>query len=232
MASRPPDDEILTYWDMCRREGTSLQQGMNFRLRAGHSILLTSVLPNAPYADSFEGDGTTLIYEGHDERRSPDAPEPKTRDQPGFYPGGGLTQNGKFYEAALAFKHGERPAERVQVYEKLRPGIWADNGTFHLVDAWQERAGNRSVFKFRLVAVVGDERRDVPALPERRRLIPGAVKQKVWIRDQGRCVECGATDELHFDHIIPYSRGGSSTTAENVQILCARHNLSKGARIS
>ena len=232
MASRAAADLILSYWDMCRREGTSLQQGMNFRLRADHSVLLTSVLPNAPYADSFEDDGTTLIYEGHDERRVSGGPDPKALDQPGVYPGGGLTQNGKFYEAALAFKHSERAAERVQVYEKLRPGIWADNGTFHLVDAWQESASGRSVFKFRLIAVAGDERRDVPALPERRRLIPGAVKRAVWVRDKGQCVECGAADDLHFDHIIPYSRGGSSTTVENVQILCVRHNLSKGARIA
>ncbi len=205
---------------------------MNFRIRPDHSVLLTSVLPNAPYVDRFEDDGSTLIYEGHDERRLSGGPDPKVLDQPGVFPGGGLTQNGKFYDAARGYALGEHQAERVQVYEKLRPGIWADNGMFHLVDAWQERAGSRSVFKFRLVAVDDDERRDLPALPERRRLIPGAIKQEVWIRDRGQCVECGSTDELHFDHIIPYSRGGSSSTAANVQLLCARHNLSKGARIA
>ncbi len=230
--ARPHTDRILTYWDMCRREGTSLQRGMNFRIRPDHSVLLTSVLPNAPYVDRFEDDGSTLIYEGHDERRVSGGPDPKALDQPGVFPGGGLTQNGKFYDAARGYASGEHPAERVQVYEKLRAGIWADNGTFHLLDAWQERAGSRSVFKFRLVAVDDDERRDLPALPERRRLIPGAIKQEVWLRDRGQCVECGATDELHFDHIIPYSRGGSSSTAANVQLLCARHNLSKGARIA
>ncbi len=223
---------VLPYWDMCRREGTSLQQGMNFRISPDHSVLLTSVLPNAPYVDRFEDDGSTLIYEGHDERRMSGGPDPKVQDQPGVFPGGNLTQNGKFYSAARSFVAGERPAERVQVYEKLRAGIWADNGTFHLVDAWQERSGARTVFKFRLVAVHDDERRDLPGLPERRRLIPGAIKKEVWLRDRGQCVECGATDELHFDHIIPYSRGGSSIVAANIQLLCARHNLSKGARIA
>jgi 5-methylcytosine-specific restriction endonuclease McrA len=57
------------------------------------------------------------------------------------------------------------------------------------------------------------------------------VKQEVWKRDQGRCVECGATDELHFDHVVPFSKGGTSLTAENVQLLCARHNLMKSANI-
>ena len=54
---------------------------------------------------------------------------------------------------------------------------------------------------------------------------------EVWKRDQGKCVECGAEDELHFDHILPYSKGGTSNKVENVQLLCARHNLSKGAKI-
>ncbi len=42
---------------------------------------------------------------------------------------------------------------------------------------------------------------------------------------------CGATDELHFDHVLPYSKGGTSVAAENVQLLCAWHNLEKGAKI-
>lgn len=46
-------------------------------------------------------------------------------------------------------------------------------------------------------------------------------------RDGGRCVTCGAVDELHYDHIIPYSLGGSSMTIENVQLLFARRNLEK-----
>jgi len=66
---------------------------------------------------------------------------------------------------------------------------------------------------------------------EIRRLIPTEVKIEVWRRDNGRCVQCGATDELHFDHVLPYSKGGTSLTAANVQLLCARHNLSKGAKI-
>lgn len=66
---------------------------------------------------------------------------------------------------------------------------------------------------------------------DQNRVIPTAVKLEVWKRDRGSCTECGATDNLHFDHIIPYSRGGSSLVAENVQLLCARHNLAKRDRI-
>jgi 5-methylcytosine-specific restriction endonuclease McrA len=62
-------------------------------------------------------------------------------------------------------------------------------------------------------------------------MIPPSVKLEVWKRDKGKCVKCGSTDNLHFDHIIPFSKGGSSLVAENIQILCARHNISKRDKI-
>jgi 5-methylcytosine-specific restriction endonuclease McrA len=77
---------------------------------------------------------------------------------------------------------------------------------------------------------------ELEALPEtssfvHRRIIPTPVKLEVWKRDGGKCVMCGATTGLHFDHDIPYSKGGASITAENVQLLCARHNLEKHDKI-
>jgi hypothetical protein len=62
-------DNIISYIDMCRREGTSLQQGMNFGIGGTHSVILMSVRRNAPYRDQLEDDGTTLVYEGHDQPR-------------------------------------------------------------------------------------------------------------------------------------------------------------------
>jgi hypothetical protein len=62
------------------------------------------------------------------------------------------------------------------------------------------------------------------------RYIPLHVRQAVTERDRGTCVGgCGATTGLHFDHIVPYSRGGQPTV-ENVRLLCAVSNLSKGSR--
>ena len=52
----------------------------------------------------------------------------------------------------------------------------------------------------------------------------------VWQRDGGRCRNCGSGSDLHFDHVIPRSWGGSST-AGNVQLLCRRCNLRKGASL-
>jgi hypothetical protein len=36
---------------------------------------------------------------------------------------------------------------------------------------------------------------------------------------------------LHFDHDIPFSKGGSSLAAANVRLLCAKHNLEKSDKI-
>ena len=218
---------------MCQREGASLQRGMNFGLRGNHSVILMSIRLNAPYQDHIEEDGTVLIYEGHDQPKTIGISDPKSLDQLGYLPSGKPTENGKFKQAALAYKTNSRPPERVRVYEKIKDGIWSYNGVFHLVDAWTQSDGKREVFRFRLVAVEGDEDFSHPAssLIDRRRIIPSHIKLHVWKRDKGRCVECGAADELHFDHILPYSLGGSSLVAENVQLLCARHNLSKSAKI-
>ena len=63
-----------------------------------------------------------------------------------------------------------------------------------------------------------------------RERIPDDVKIYVWKRDGGKCVVCGSREKLEFDHIIPYSMGGSNT-ARNLQLLCERCNRSKGADI-
>lgn len=60
------------------------------------------------------------------------------------------------------------------------------------------------------------------------RVIPQDVKIAVTLRDQGKCVQCGATEDLHFDHKVPWSRGGTNT-ANNIQLLCGPCNRRKGA---
>jgi hypothetical protein len=225
--------EIITYLDMCREEGVNLQRGMNFHLRGLGSVILMSLRPGAPYADHVEEEGRILVYEGHAIPKTKEGPDPKSADQPTHNPGGALTQNGLFWESVARYKRGEAAPELVRVYDKIRSGIWVYSGIFELIDAWQETSNRRRVFKFKLRIV----NRDQEALGQGRaelehdRLIPTAVKQFVWKRDKGRCVKCGSQDNLHFDHIIPYSRGGSFLVAENIQLLCARHNLAKRDRI-
>ena len=224
--------DVISYLDMCKEEGANLQRGMNFRHGGTYSVILMSRRPNAPYVDQVEEDGEVLVYEGHDAPQAQGGPAPKTFDQPMEYESGKLTQNGLFYQAAQKYKDGQAAPEMVKAYEKLYPGIWVYNGMFKLVDAWQEHVGRRDVLKFRL-EMTAETSESVGQNNElaQTRIIPTSVKLEVWKRDKGRCVICGSTDNLHYDHIIPYSKGGSSLVAENIQLLCARHNIAKRDRI-
>jgi len=223
--------------DMCSTVGVNLQRGMNFRLRDAESVILMSLRPGAPYADRIEDEGRVLIYEGHDVARTASTPYPKRVDQPERNPGGSLTQNGLFAEAVRKYKEGQAAPESVRVYEKIRSGIWVYNGLFELVDCWTEQSGGRKVFKFKLQFAGAEERDRAVVAPAGQedddRLVPSWVKLEVWKRDKGRCAypSCGATSGLHFDHIIPYSKGGSSKDPANIQILCGRHNLAKHDKI-
>jgi len=229
----PKPGDVISYIEMCAEEGVNLQRGMNFRLRDGVSLILMSLRKGAPYADRVEDGGKVLIYEGHDVARTAGGLDPKAVDKPELYPGGRLTQNGLFLRAANRFKRGESPVEAVRVFEKIRPGIWVYNGLFALTDAWQENSNRRKVFKFKLELIEGHQEVDSSGIQtlEHDRVIPSSVKLEVWKRDRGRCTECGAKSNLHFDHIIPYSQGGSSKDPKNIQILCARHNLEKRDQI-
>src|SRR5437870_6808681 len=131
------------------------------------------------------------------------------------------------------FKSGLRDkAELIKVYEKISRGIWSYKGFFELIDADIVSDGRRKVFKFSLKPVEKKSFGRVVKLPHNR-LIPTPVKVEVWRRDGGRCVHpgCGSNKNLHFDHDIPFSKGGSSLTAENVRLLCAKHNLEKSDKI-
>lgn len=233
MAIHPSD--IISHAEMCVEEGVSLQKGMNFRLKGGTSVILMSQRKGAPYADRVEDNGETLIYEGHDVPRNL-AQSPKTVDQPDYTPRGALTENGKFFLAAMKFKDGKGPAELMKVYEKIKDGIWVYNGVFELVDSWIEESEGRDVFKFKLQitdkTIDQKEQRAIDLKDlDHNRIIPTSVKLEVWKRDKGLCVECGGNNNLHFDHILPYSKGGTSLKAENIQLLCARHNLEKHDKI-
>ena len=55
------------------------------------------------------------------------------------------------------------------------------------------------------------------------------LKVQVLMRDGNTCKLCGITvtgENIHFDHIKPWAKGGE-TVLENLQILCAPHNLAK-----
>lgn len=220
-------NEIVSYKQMCRREGIGLQKGMVFRMAPLPSVLLMSVRPDAPYPDSYLEDGLTVIYFGHDAERD-QALKPR-QDQPFFRKTGRLAENGKFYSAAMLYQRGITDALTIHLYQKLMRGIWSFNGPFDLTDAWQEIQNQRRIFCFRL------EPQNQP-VPDRHdasasRYIPSWVRARVYRRDRGCCVICQCQENLHFDHIIPVSKGGSSSSPKNIQLLCGRHNLIKRDQI-
>lgn len=233
MAIYPGD--IISHAEMCIEEGVSLQRGMNFKIRGEQTVILMSIRSGAPYEDRVQENGEVLIYEGHDVPRNLSR-DPKSVDQTDLTPRGTLTENGKFFNAAMKFKDGNGDPELIKVYEKIKKGIWVFTGVFELIDAWIEKSDNRNVFKFKLHVTdktIDQKEKRVVELKDidHNRMIPTSVKIEVWKRDKGVCVECGSTTNLHFDHILPFSKGGTSLKAENIQLLCARHNLQKHNKI-
>jgi hypothetical protein len=64
----------------------------------------------------------------------------------------------------------------------------------------------------------------------RRESIPREIRLAIFQRDGGKCVECGSTFDLQYDHIIPVALGGA-TSEQNLQLLCAGCNREKGASL-
>ncbi|CAI8186437.1 MAG: Uncharacterised protein [Glaciecola sp. HTCC2999] len=224
--------QLIKYNNLVMNEGGKhLQRGMNFGIMGSYSVVLMSVEKNSPYADEMLENGI-IKYEGHDQEKVSKELK-KSLDQPIANKSGTLTQNGKFLQAVEQFKEGKREPAKIKVYRKIRAGIWVDMGFYNLIDGFKEHDGNRYVFKFLLKPNFDNfkpEESDYIDM-EHNRYIPGDVMQKVFERDGGKCVMCGETDNLHYDHKIPFSKGGSSKDEKNIQILCARHNLSKGDKL-
>ncbi len=227
-------NQIISYWEMCEIEGKrQLQQGMNFGIGDGYSVVMMSIKPNAPYADRISDDGLTIYYEGHDLRGD----RLKEYDQPEMNYGGTLTQNGLFIQAIETSKK-SKEFPLVKVYEKLKEGIWTYRGLFEMRDYSFVERGGRTVYEF--VFTITEQKiedaekhhQEKQIDLEQTRQIPGEVKLAVFKRDKGMCTKCGEKDNLHFDHILPYSKGGTSLKEENIQILCARHNLQKSASLN
>jgi len=104
---------------------------------------------------------------------------------------------------------------------------WEDTGlssadVLALVRERQRRV-QRTLERAHAALAAADER-------PRRRAIPRDVRLAVFERDGGRCVECGSSFDIQYDHVIPLALGGANT-AENLQILCAPCNQSKGGTL-
>ena len=70
-----------------------------------------------------------------------------------------------------------------------------------------------------------------------KRYIPAEVRDQVFERDGGQCTfvginnhRCTSTQALQIDHIVPVALGGTST-ADNLRLLCAKHNRAEAERL-
>src|SRR3989344_8235152 len=224
-------DDVLSYREMCDLENAqTLQRGMNFRLNPTYSVILMSQRSNAPYQDRIHVDGLTVEYEGHDVFKKSYEHNPKREDQSEKLPSGRLTQNGYFVKAVNDYKNGKSPSELIKVYEKVFPGVWSLKGFFNLVDYKIVHDGNRNVFRY--ILKLSDRKNEAIKIIniEHTRLIPSDIKREVWKRDHGKCVMCGELKNLHFDHDLHFSKGGTSLSSKNVRLLCMKHNLQKSAK--
>jgi 5-methylcytosine-specific restriction endonuclease McrA len=62
-----------------------------------------------------------------------------------------------------------------------------------------------------------------------RNTITEAERDAIFDRDGRKCLRCGTSEYLQIDHIVPFSKGGT-TSRENLQTLCKSCNCRKGNR--
>jgi hypothetical protein len=62
-----------------------------------------------------------------------------------------------------------------------------------------------------------------PQQSKKRVALSSAVKKIVWQRDGGLCVKCGSQHALEYDHVKPFSFGGSDAP-ENIFLKCRSCN--------
>jgi hypothetical protein len=90
----------------------------------------------------------------------------------------------------------------------------------------RDRRHGRSLDRAKVLLDVEQGLATPPA--RQRQPVPRAVREAVFSRDGGRCVECQSNFDIQYDHVIPWSLGGADTV-QNLQILCAQCNARKGA---
>ena len=119
-------------------------------------------------------------------------------------------------------EEGERPSRRI--LRKVRDVVLALGARFYpfwqreRLRAEERRQEQEKEIRTFLELLRGEEK----GLKKRSRSIPQPVKMAVVTRDGGKCRRCRSTQDLQYDHIVPYSGGGSSTDVNNIQLLCGK----------
>ena len=75
------------------------------------------------------------------------------------------------------------------------------------------------------------EEGQAPRVRVKREPIPREMRRAVFVRDGGKCAQCGSNFDLQYDHVLPVALGGATTTIDNLQLLCGDCNRAKGADV-
>lgn len=187
---------LLSGGELIDREGIDLQRSMLFR-DLEERIAVFLVLPHdGAYRDAWDERSKAYRFRGHD---STTVESGREKDQIGMYASGRLSENGKFYKAARAYRDGVRAEPlSVQIYEKVESGVWYDKGIFNLVDAEHADEDGRRVFTFILTPANLSRIADDPHHAER--MMSAAEKAEIWAACRGRCARCGVQQGLRFMH--------------------------------
>lgn len=111
--------------------------------------------------------------------------------------------------------------------EQERERLWIEEEKERLKQVILDKRKKREIKKIALEEL---RKEGLIENTKKREPIPQDVQDAVWRRDEGRCVKCGSQENLEFDHIIPFSKGGSNTV-RNLQLLCEKCNRSKSNQI-
>jgi hypothetical protein len=134
---------------------------------------------------------------------------------------------------AIWAQEAESPVELVREDERV---YWAFKGCFYWEDEDLSAADVKALVLQRIrrrerqLATAHSLMRAEEAGAPVRSPVPVEMRRSVFERDGGRCVECGGSFDLQYDHVIPFSLGGA-TTVENLQLMCGDCNRTKGATL-
>lgn len=120
----------------------------------------------------------------------------------------------KIRRRTFAYIRSEKSAAVLILQEPGR-ALWAVGGDFywdsdcHSADeiellVW-DRARRKDARVERLRKI---KARPIDAAKRRRERIPDDSRAFVWSRDGGTCARCGSDEDLQFDHIVPFAKGG------------------------
>jgi hypothetical protein len=132
-----------------------------------------------------------------------------------------------FTEAVLVAKLGYTPNGASELVMKLQP-IGAQDAEPSL--DFYSAVGLKQLFEKLHLPIQLREQGAAVSARTNREAIPERVRNEVWRRDGGKCVDCDSRQRLEYDHIIPLSKGGANTP-RNIELRCETCNRQKGARI-